>query len=541
MRRFMLPALASLVLVSAAPATEPSIRVSSEGRGVLRGDLGPASSTAAATARSALERFDSRLGAEGASFGIDSVRYSLIGIHVRGREVRGGVPVDGTSAAVHIVDGRVIQVEARPSGVSGYPVAGAIRGTDAVARALHHVGITSSTGRPVTQRMLVRSGGALVDAWRVSIFSLSPPVAADVDVAAADGRILRVRDNRRYGDGTAKVFDPNPIQSTKNPALRQPGELGLPVDADVDSAELTAALVTRPMKAYDPTQLLAGRILGPYVDVQGPAPIVSLTPNVFEFTRGDPRFETTNAYVHIDTIQRYFQSLGFTGEAAINAEPQNVYTLPIQGFDNSFYNPSNDIIVFGAGGVDDGEDAEVVIHELGHAIHDAQVPGWGGAFEGRAMGEGWGDFLAGAYYARTSGGFGDACIADWDATSYSSANPPCLRRLDTAKRYPTHVTSSVHGTGEIWSGFLWDLRSKLVCVEDDPTPSPECVAPRPPLPHILSDRIITLVLASHELLTTTADFGDAVAALITAADALGHPEWVPLIESAATARGLPRS
>jgi Fungalysin metallopeptidase (M36) len=541
MRRFMLPALASLILVSAAPAAGPSIRVASEGRGVLRGDLGPASAGVLDTARAAVERFDSRLGAEGADFGIDSVRHSLIGAHVRGREVRGGVPVDGTSAAVHIVDGRIVQVEARPSSLPGGPAWAVIGGDAAGTIALGRLGVASPAVPPVTERMLVPLGGRLVDAWRVSVFSLAPLVAADVDVSAVNGRILAVRDNRRYADGTAKVFDPNPIQSTKNPALRQPGEMRQPVDADLDSAELTAALVTRPMKAYDPTYLPAGRILGPYVDVQGPGPIVGLTPNTFEFSRGDPRFETTNAYVHIDTIQRYFQSLGFTGDAAINAEPQNVYTLPIQGLDNSFYQPGNDIIAFGAGGVDDGEDAEVVIHELGHAIHDAQVPGWGRAFEGGAMGEGWGDFLAGAYYARTSDGFGDACIADWDATSYSSANPPCLRRLDTAKRYPTHVTTSVHGTGEIWSGFLWDLRSKLVCVEDDPTPSPECVDPRPPLAHILSDRILTLVLTSHELLTTTADFGDAVAALLTAADALGHPEWVPLIEAAAIARGLPRS
>ena len=539
MRRFMLPALASLLLISATPSTTGSIKVTSEGRGVLRGDLGPARGNLEAMALAALDRFSQRLGAGEATFGIDSVRRSIIGTHIRGREVRGGVPVEATSAAVHVIDGRIVQVEARPSSLAGQPVRASIDDALAVARALDRVGVSSPAVRPVSERVLVRLGGRLVDALRVSIFSLSPPVAAEVDVAAADGRVLAVRDNRRYADGTAKVFDPNPIQSTKNPALRQPGELKLPVDADVDSAELTAALVTRPMKAYDPTQLLAGRIVGPYVDVQGPGPIVGLTPNVFEFTRGDPRFETTNAYVHIDTIQRYFQSLGFTGEAAVNAEPQNVYALPIQGFDNSFYQPSNDIIVFGAGGVDDGEDAEVVIHELGHAIHDAQVPGWGGVFEGRAMGEGWGDFLAGAYYARTSDGFGDPCIADWDATSYSSANPPCLRRLDTAKRYPQNVNSSVHATGEIWSGFLWDLRAKLVCVDGDT--SPECADPQRPVSHILSDRIITLVLASHELLTTTADFGDAVAALITAADALGHPEWVPLIQSAASARGLPLS
>jgi hypothetical protein len=346
-----------------------------------------------------------------------------------------------------------------------------------------------------------------------------------------------VRDNRLYVDGTATVFDPNPIQSTKNPALRQPLEQRRAVDADLDSPELTAALVTRPMKDYDPDLLPAGQILGPWVDVLGSGPIVSTQANTFTFTRGMPQFETTNTYVAVDTIQRYFQSLGFTGSAGVNAEPQNVYTLRVEGFDNSFYLQGNDLIVLGAGGVDDAEDAEVVIHELGHAIHDAQVPGWGDTHEGGSMGEGWGDFLAGAYYARTSDGFGDLCIADWDATSYSSANPPCLRRMDEDKKYPADMENEVHADGEIWSAFLWDLRSKVGCTEEDS--SAECVEPRAPEAHILSDRIIKLVLTSHELLSTNANFGDAVAALITAAEALGHPEYVPLITASAAKYGLP--
>ncbi len=194
-------------------------------------------------------------------------------------------------------------------------------------------------------------------------------------------------------------------------------------------------------------------------------------------------------------------------------------------------------ILFGLGGVDDAEDAEVILHEYGHAIHDAQVPGWGDEHQGGAMGEGWGDFLAGAYYARISGGFQDECIMDWDATSYSNADPPCLRRLDRNKTYPRNMTGSVHADGEIWSAFLWTLRAKLGCTETDA--SPECQSPRPPEANILSDRVLKLVLASHELLTTRAMFRDAVAALITTAGALGHPEWVPLIETSAAKYGLP--
>jgi hypothetical protein len=306
--------------------------------------------------------------------------------------------------------------------------------------------------------------------------------------------------------------------------LRQPGEMQLPADADIDSAELTAALKTLPVREYDPIAIAAGQLKGPWANVQGPGPLVSVPGSAtFSFTRGDPRFETTMAYTHLDRVQRYFQSLGFTGQAGVNAEPQDVYTLPVEGFDNSMYVGNYDFLLFGAGGVDDAEDAEVILHEYGHAVQDAQVPGWGDHHEGGSMGEGFGDFLAATYYAREiSGGFQDTCIMDWDATSYSSDNPPCLRRTDSTKIYPKDMEDEVHADGELWSSFLWRLRERLGETSVEKT-----------------DNSVKLVLTSHELLTTTARFGDAIAALRMAAEALGQPEWPALIDQTAAETNMP--
>jgi len=193
----------------------------------------------------------------------------------------------------------------------------------------------------------------------------------------------------------------------------------------------------------------------------------------------------------------------------------------VMGFDNSFYQPGQDLLLFGAGGVDDGEDAEVILHEYGHAVQDAQVRGWGSTHEGGSMGEGFGDFLAAAYFARTSDGFGDACVMDWDATSYSSDDPPCLRRMDSDKRYPQDMADEVHDDGEIWSAFLWRVRERL---------GTGAVT--------RSDNAIRLVLTSHELLTPDADFADAVAALRSAAQVLGPPEWVEIIDQEAAVTGF---
>ena len=95
------------------------------------------------------------------------------------------------------------------------------------------------------------------------------------------------------------------------------------------------------------------------------------------------------SYYHIDTLQRYIQSLGFKN---INNRSIKVNVNGTTD-DNSFYSPSTKALTFGTGGVDDAEDAGIIAHEYGHSIQDNQVPGFGSSAEGGAMGEGFGDFL----------------------------------------------------------------------------------------------------------------------------------------------------
>ncbi|HEX8004729.1 MAG TPA: M36 family metallopeptidase [Mycobacteriales bacterium] len=521
--------LAGLVAVAVLPAAVPAVagapapaRIDLASADTLFGDLGAARGDARAVAARALRSYAPRLGVDASDIRLDTVRHSLVGTHVRGTEVRDGVPVAGTYALVSIVGGRVVQVAARDSDLPGTAVASPVSAAVAVTSALRAARVTSTVVPSRATRLLVAKDGRLVDTYRVGVLSLKPAVALTYDVAAADGRVLAVRDDKRYVDGSATVFDPNPVVTSRNTKLRQTGVDQLGVDTDLDSAELAKQLRTLPLKQLDPTMLAAGRLVGPWVTIHGP-----VGPSVdgkFAFTRGDPRFEATMAYAHIDRIQRYFQSLGFRPdrETGANAESQDVVTTRVEGFDNSFYQPANDVMLLGTGGVDDGEDAEVIIHEYGHAVQDDQVPGWGDAHEGGSMGEGFGDFLAAAYYARTSGGFGDACVADWDATSYSTANPPCLRRMDSRKRYPADLENEVHADGELWSALLWRVRNNL---------GRNAVQK--------SDNAIKLVLTSHEFLTPSAEFGDAVAALRQAARALKQPTWARYVDAAARASGMP--
>lgn len=534
--RVLAAALAATAAFAAVPAlaapTSP-VRIDVAADGLLLGDLGSAAGDPRSVATGALSRHADQLGVNADAFRWETVRTSRIGVHVRGREFRGGVAVDGTAALVSLLSGRVAQVEAYATELAGTPVAAPI-GAVVARRAAHaRLGVTSTLVPSAVERLLVRHDGRLVDAYRVGVVGAGR--AGTVDVAAADGRVLAVRDDRRFAPATATatVFDPNPMVRARNLALRQPGEMQLPADADLDSAELTAALSPIPVRDYDDQLAATGRLRGPWVEVFGPAPIVvSPLSGKIDVTRGDPRFEAVMAYAHIDRLQRYFQDvLGFKGAAAINAEePQKVIAVPVLGYDQSFYQPANDLMLLGAGGVDDGEDAEIILHEYGHAVQDAQVRGWGAGSEGGAMGEGFGDFLAAAYYAREiSGGFNDLCVGEWDATSYSSSNPPCLRRVDSKKTYPKDIVPQVHADGEMWSAFMWRLRGRLIDEED---PRPDSLE--------ASDNALLLLLSSQELLTPQANFARAVTALRTAAIALGHEEdWVPLIEAEARITGFP--
>jgi hypothetical protein len=53
------------------------------------------------------------------------------------------------------------------------------------------------------------------------------------------------------------------------------------------------------------------------------------------------------------------------------------------------------------------------------------------------------------------------CVMDWDATSYTSTVPHCLRRLDSGLVLEQRK-NEVHYDGMIWSHALWDIRQRYV-------------------------------------------------------------------------------
>jgi len=256
--------------------------------------------------------------------------------------------------------------------------------------------------------------------------------------------------------GSAQVFVPNPVQSL--------GDESLTDQKDADSAVPAAAYHTVQLTNLDGSGFLSGDYATIYSETGNPA--YSPT-NTFAYTRHQDEFEQVMAYYWITEAQKYIHSLGFgVTRRAIDNQPQRIRINQL-GADNSFETDHPTLEVrFGKGGVDDAEDAEVILHEYGHAIHSSQNFSFASE-EAGAISEGFGDYWSVTVSDVVSKALGVPereplpCVADWDSTSYTSGPVHCLRRVDLNLHYPADLNGEVHHDGQIWSRALWDIRNAL--------------------------------------------------------------------------------
>jgi hypothetical protein len=289
-------------------------------------------------------------------------------------------------------------------------------------------------------------------------------IAATVLVAAV--AVVAVAGAGKTGNGSstgsALVFVPNPVQSL--------GDESLTDQKDSDGAV--------PAAAYHAVQLTnldgSGFLRGDYANVYSSTGNLAFSPtNTFAYTRHQDEFEQVMAYYWMTEAQKYIHNLGFGAtRPGINNEPQDARINQL-GYDNSFETDHpKDELRFGKGGVDDAEDAEVILHEYGHAIHQSQGFNFAPEQNG-AISEGFGDYWAVTVSDVVSQQLGVPeleplpCVADWDSVSYTSGPVHCLRRIDTNLHFPQDLNGEVHHDGQIWSRALWDIRQALGHVKAD--------------------------------------------------------------------------
>jgi len=253
--------------------------------------------------------------------------------------------------------------------------------------------------------------------------------------------------------GTGTVFLPNPVADLQDQTLTD--------QKDADYAALQPAYHAVTLTNLDGSGFLRGDWANVVSETGNPA--FSPT-NTFTYDRHDDGFEQVMAYYWITEAQNYIQRLGFGSGTfrPINNESQDVRINHL-GIDNSFAWYKKDLLRFGKGGGDDADDAEVILHEYGHAIQDSQQTpfGFGASIEAGSIGEGFADYWAVTVSNLVAPTPDAPCVADWDSVSYTSTVPHCLRRVDTNLRYPQDLNGRVHHDGMIWSRALWDIRNAL--------------------------------------------------------------------------------
>jgi len=275
----------------------------------------------------------------------------------------------------------------------------------------------------------------------------------------AGGQLLHRQDLNRYHRAslqkdtslTVDVFNPDPLTT----AQKTYG--GAYVDnQDRFVPELDQEIETHSVKGTfeNGTYLLKNDYLE-MVDVSPPSLTIPVgSNNRFQYGREEDQFEAVNAFFHITTFKEYLNRLGFT---QIPAQPLRVDANALNGGDASLYSTFENWILLGEGGVDDAEDADVIVHEYAHAAIWTAAPDLTPQLERSSLEEAVCDYIAGSYSMAIST-FGKDRIYSWDGHNEFWQG----RLLSSTKDYQ-QITfgSNIYQHTDLLSSILVDIRDQL--------------------------------------------------------------------------------
>ena len=282
----------------------------------------------------------------------------------------------------------------------------------------------------------------------------------EVYVNAVSGEIYKAKDVSNNIDGTGNVFDPEPVTAGSS----EYGETGYTDSNDADNDILTGHVSTKnlPDISFSNNNYYLSNSYAVISDFESPnSGTFEQTSSDFLYTRGDDdrRFEATTVFYHLQESMRYLnEDLGFevmptqyTG--GIHYDPDG-----LSGDLNAHYTWDGEI-AFGNPNsyVDLAEDNAIVLHELGHGVHDWITGNQLSQEEG--LSEGCGDFWAQSYNRSFNPYPPEHLQYDWFGVwggmpGFSSADGNHLRTTGSSKHYPEDLVNQVHADGEIWSSSL---------------------------------------------------------------------------------------
>ncbi|HEY0232617.1 MAG TPA: hypothetical protein VGC55_15320 [Dokdonella sp.] len=374
---------------------------------------------------------------------------------VRFEQRQQGLPVYGSDIAISVMpNGRVVYVaNSAVAGVATVDTTANKTDLDATAIAKQYLGV-SGASQQSAERMVYVGTDASHLVWRVTVVAQEGLRGEwELLVDAHSGEILRAQDISAYDTGTGTIHTPDPL-SYARVAYNTPGY----VDGNnADTPELTAALV--PVTLDDIT-LDAGNytLSGPYAvcedwDTPHDAGCPSQAGSDFSVTRSALTFDAVMGYWHISAYLKYVnETLGVP--AMPLHHPGGVHYDPhgFQGADNSQFVSGSEKLTFGAGGVDDAQDADVLIHELGHAIHYFVTGGHLSQTEG--LSEGVGDYNGAAWSRDFPNQWTPSDTAYYWIYSWDGHNPFWSGRVlnyELTHTYAQSRNQEIHTAGQYWS------------------------------------------------------------------------------------------
>ena len=457
---------------------------------------------AEASARRFLESMADTLGVRAGvkDLGLVKVQHGQAGSSVFFKPKLHGRPIHNANISVNLGPKGQVQTLhlVHYAGVKAEDVQPAIDVRVAELIAERRVGAQSVRRRYTEKAALVwyiKPDGAAALAWKLLVAPANSVALFEVLVDSRLAGVLTFRDTNMHAPttGSGLAFTPNPVQTQGNAVLLRNDNPG----NDQTSLALDAQRQVVTLLELNGTGFLDGK----YVNLSITAPMNATISQVhafnglsiYNYDRSDPRFEEVCIYYTIDSVQRYFQALGFSDAnvPANGLREQVTFACAhsMEGFSfglNALFNDALDEMHFGNGNmghptgdtVDLAEDGDVIAHEYGHAVLFSANPflnqlgctsGVKGGNEVDAIHEGFGDYLAYAFWAE-SGNAGymanptyRASNGEWAFVAYSGNPPYGAREVNASQTYATFGVPLVecHDDGEIWAAALWDLRLRF--------------------------------------------------------------------------------
>lgn len=416
-------------------------------------------------------------------FDLRSSRQSLAGETLRFQQTVNGVPVYEGDIAIHfnkkgeITYATEIPVSKKLKSIDTTP---SYTKENAFTKAMAAAEIKGEiTHQENDLYVFVTDQGETKLVHRIIINSYETPGDWEIMVDAHSGEVIRVLDVSNYhhkdkpkkktkqkpaeirATGTAYIFDPDPLSRAH---VSYGGNYVDNNDATNASLDAARSLVALPDITFANGLYSLKSKYVQVADFESPSTglFTQASPD-FLFNRNEQGFEAVNAFYHLDRSMAYInETLGINCKSTLNNGILLFDPHGLSGDDNSHFIPSSQRLAFGEGCVDDAEDADVVLHEFGHAIH-YWITGLKSS-SAQGLGEGSGDYWAMSYSRSLNQWASNEPQYNW-MFSWDGHNACWDGRVTNyAPKYPTsniNSSSAIHANGQIWATSLMRIYNRI--------------------------------------------------------------------------------